>query len=85
MRGYNPGVPIICVLGDMNNSMFPYIEQAVAQFRSETDDTMVTTATLSFEMERLGATTNGHPNRDSNELAAETLTRFLWQTALGAQ
>ena len=84
VRGYNPGVPIICVLGDMNNSMFPYIEQAVAQFRSETDDTMVTTATLSFEMERLGATTNGHPNRDSNELAAETLTRFLWQTALGA-
>ena len=85
VRENNPGVPIICVLGDMNNSMFPYIEQAVAQFRSETDDTMVTTATLSFEMERLGATTNGHPNRDSNELAAETLTRFLWQTALGAQ
>ena len=85
VRGYNPGVPVICVLGDMNNSLFPYIEQAVAQYSSETGDTMVTSATLSFEMERLGATTNGHPNRASNELAAETLTQFLWQTALGSQ
>ena len=85
VRGYNPGVPILCVLGDMNNSMFPYIEQAAAQFQEETGDNLVTTATLSFEMERLGSTTDGHPNRASNELAAETLTRFLWQTAFGAQ
>ncbi len=83
VRENNPGVPIICVLGDMNNSMYPYITQAAAQYSLETGDSLVTCTSLTFEMERLGATTNGHPNRASNELAAETLTRFLWQTALG--
>lgn len=83
VREYNPGVPIICVLGDMNNAMYPYITQAVAQFCNETGDNLVACTSLTFEMERLGSTTNGHPNRASNALAAETLTRFLWQTALG--
>ena len=83
VRGSNSGVPIVCVLGDMNQSMFPYVEQAVSQYRAETGDSLVSCTTLSFEMERLGSTTNGHPNVESNRVAAEALTRFLWQTSLG--
>ena len=83
VRAANPGVPIICVLGDMNASMMPSIEQAVSDYRLETDDRMVTCTALTFQMETLGSTIDGHPNRDSNKLAAETLTNYLWQTALG--
>lgn len=85
VRMCNPGVPIICVLGDMNNSLYPYITQAAAEYQAETGDPLVTCTSLSFEMERLGSTTDGHPNRDSNALAAQTLTTFLWQTALSLQ
>ena len=85
VRICNPGVPIICVLGDMNNSMFPYITQAVQEYYAETGDSLVTCTSLTFEMERLGSTTDGHPNRASNELAAQALTNFLWQTALEIQ
>ena len=85
VRRDNPGVPIVCVLGDMNNSMFPYITQAALEYQVETGDNLVTCTSLTFEMERLGSTTNGHPNRASNELAAQALTSFLWQTALDLQ
>lgn len=85
VRGNNPGVPILCVLGDMNDSMFPSIDQAVTQYCDETGDNLVACSTLTFEMERLGSTTDGHPNRASNQLAAEELTRFIWQTKFGTQ
>ena len=85
VRICNPGVPIICVLGDMNNSMYPYITQAAQEYYAETGDALVACTSLSFEMERLGSTTDGHPNRASNELAAQSLTTFLWQTALEIQ
>ena len=83
VRVSNEGVPIICVLGDMNAAMMPYIEEAVSDYRMETGDTLVISTPLTFQMETLGSTIDGHPNRDSNKLAAETLTAFLWQTSLG--
>ncbi len=83
VRDVNADVPIICVLGDMNASLMPSIEQAVEDYRLETGDRLVTSTPLSFQMETLGSTIDGHPNRDSNKLAAETLTNFLWQTSLG--
>ena len=60
-----------------------YCQQAVEDYRLETGDRLVTSTPLSFQMETLGSTIDGHPNRDSNKLAAETLTNFLWQTSLG--
>ena len=84
VRQNNPAVPIICVLGDMNAAMMPYIDQAVVEYRHDTGDYMVTSTPLTFEMETRGSTIDGHPNRASNQLAAETLTAFLWKTALGA-
>ena len=85
VRMCNPGVPIICVLGDMNGSLFPCIQQAVIEYRAQTGDGLVTAISLSFEMETLGSTIDGHPNRASNALAAEELAAFLWQTALQVQ
>ena len=63
----------------------PYIEEAVSDYRMETGDTLVISTPLTFQMETLGSTIDGHPNRDSNALAAQTLTTFLWQTALSLQ
>ena len=83
VRSSNEGVPIICVLGDMNASMMPYIEEAVTIYRMETDDTLVSSTPLTFEMETRGSTIDGHPNRESNRIAAEALTEYLWQTAFG--
>lgn len=73
VRERNTGAYILCVLGDMNNSLYSAIERAVSEYQSETSDFSVRCATLSFDMGTYGSAIDGHPNRDSNALAAKTL------------
>lgn len=73
VRERNPEAYILCVLGDMNNSLYPAIERAVSAYQSETADAAVKCASLSFDMGTYGSAINGHPNKQSNELAASTL------------
>lgn len=73
VRERNSKAYILCVLGDMNNSLYPAIERAVSEYQDETADFSVKCATLSFDMGTYPSAIDGHPNKDSNALAAKTL------------
>lgn len=77
VRERNMNAYILCVLGDMNNSLYTAIERAVEEYQNETADFSVKCATLSFEMGTYESAIDGHPGRESNELAAETLEREI--------
>ncbi len=79
VRTRNPGAYILCVLGDMNNALYPYIQQAVASYRSITGDQGVDCMTLAFQMDNYPHAISGHPSRESNFVAAQALTNRLWQ------
>lgn len=83
IRQQNGSAYILCVLGDMNNSLYPAIERAAEEYKSETGDTGVKCATLSFEMGTYGSTIDGHPNKQSNALAAQTLVSELRSLPIG--
>lgn len=73
VRLREPNAYILCVLGDMNNSLYTSIERAVSEYQDDTYDSRVKCATLSFEMGTYGSVIDGHPTKQSNALAAETL------------
>lgn len=77
VRLKEPGAFILCVLGDMNNSLYPSIERAVSEYRDDTLDRAVKCATLSFDMGALGSVIDGHPTKESNILAAATLVNEI--------
>lgn len=77
VRLREPGAYILCVLGDMNNSLYPSIERAVSEYRDDSYDSRVKCATLSFEMGTYGSVVDGHPTKESNVLAAETLVNEI--------
>lgn len=77
VRARNPGAYILCVLGDMNNSLYPAIERAAEEYSLESGDNLIKCATLSFDMGTYGSAIDGHPNKDSNRLAAETLIKEI--------
>ena len=76
----NPGVPIVCILGDMNDTMYPHIEKAVASFSEKHPDANVLCTPINFNMAKLGVVLHGHPTAQSNEHAAGELTSYLWET-----
>ena len=77
VREKNPNAYILCVLGDTNNSMFPYIEQAVSEFKSETGDRKADCETIEFKMGENDIVIAGHPGAKSNMLAASQLTEKI--------
>lgn len=77
VRTNNPQAFIVCVLGDMNNSLYPSIEEAVNNYSFESRDYRIRCTTINFDMGAYGSTIDGHPNRESNVLAAQTLVDYL--------
>ncbi|MGN1444484.1 MAG: GDSL-type esterase/lipase family protein [Acutalibacteraceae bacterium] len=73
VRGKNPNAYILCILGDMNNSMYPYIEQAVSEFKAETGDTKIDNTKIDFKMGETDVVISGHPGAQSNRCAAQSL------------
>ena len=61
----------------MNNSLYPSVERAVGEYKAETGDSFVSCSTLSFDMGTYGSAIDGHPNKQSNALAAQTLVSGL--------
>ena len=78
VRRKNPGVPIVCILGDMNDTMYPHIEKAVKAFNKKDDGPKVLCTPINFNMAKLGVVLHGHPTAQSNEHAAKELTDYLW-------
>lgn len=73
VREKNPDAFILCILGDMNNSMYPYIEQAISEFKLETGETKIDNTTIDFNMGQTDIVISGHPGALANKSAAEDL------------
>ena len=73
VRLNNPYSYIMCILGDMNNSMYSCIESAVSNYINETGDHRVKAETISYRMDINDIVINGHPGYLSNLCAAEDL------------
>ena len=70
----NPYAYIMCILGDMNNSMYSCIESAVSNYVNETLDNRISAETISYRMDINDIVINGHPGYLSNLHAANDLS-----------
>lgn len=77
VRSKNPSAYILCVLGDMNNSLYPCIEQAVNDYTGETWDSRIGVRTISFDMGNTDVVIDGHPGVLANHSAANELTVII--------
>lgn len=77
VRNKNPDSYILCVLGDMNNSLYPMIEKAVSDYRINSADYRVEAMMIEFKMGENPVAVNGHPGAESNVIAAEMLIRKI--------
>ncbi len=77
VRSYNENAYILCILGDMNNSLYPSIEKAVEQYRNETADFSVEAMTVEYRMDINDIVINGHPGYMSNLYAAGMLSEKI--------
>ena len=77
VRWNNKDAHILCVLGEINNSMFPYIEKAVSEYIDDTGDSKVYCDTLDFEMRNYTSAIDGHPSAQSHIAASENLTSMI--------
>lgn len=77
VREKNPDAYILCILGDMNNSLYPSIENAVSYYRDNYYDSRVEAFTVDFKMGENDIVIDGHPGELSNICAAESLTEKI--------
>lgn len=77
VRERNPDAYILCVLGDMNNSLYPYIEKAVKDYKLNEGDYRVKAFTIDFRMGENEIVADGHPGTDSNIIASQVLTNEI--------
>ena len=74
VRLHNPYAYIVCILGDMNNSLYSCIEQAVSNYINSGFDHRVTAMTIGYKMGENDIVIDGHPGYLSNVYAANELT-----------
>ena len=74
VRSCNPYAYIMCILGDMNNTMYSCIETAVSNYINETGDNRIKAETVSYRMDINDIVINGHPGYLSNLCAADDLS-----------
>lgn len=77
VRENNPDAYILCILGDMNSSLYLSIEQAVEQYSSENADSKVSASSITFNMEENGTVIDGHPGKKANQVAANELSQLI--------
>lgn len=79
VRYNNPYAYIVCILGDMNNSLYSCIEQAVSNYINSGFDHRVTAMTIGYKMGENDIVINGHPGYMSNIYAANELSSKISQ------
>ena len=77
VRANNPTAYILCILGDMNNSLYPCIEEAVRIYSNEMWDSLVSASTVTFDMANTDIVVDGHPGILANRRAASDLTEII--------
>ncbi len=77
LREKNPDAYILCILGDMNNTLYPSIEKAVASYRETYGDDRAEAFSVEFKMGENDIVIDGHPGALSNLCASVTLTEKI--------
>ena len=81
VREHNPDAQIFCTLGIMGaQSLYPYIEEAVAAYSAETGDTKVTCMQFDGQLESDGIAADWHPTEATHAKAAEKLEEKIRET-----
>ena len=83
VRMYNPYAYIMCILGDMNNTMYSCIQAAVSNYINETADKRISAEIVSYRMDINDIVINGHPGYLSNLHAANDLSLKIAQLTDG--
>ena len=73
IRRHNPDSYILCTLGIMGDALFPAVQAAAEQFRSETGDTDVGVFRFSPQSMADGIAADWHPSERTHTKAAATL------------
>ncbi len=78
VRECNPNAYILCILGDMNNSLYSCIELAVARYKEESGDSQVEAMTVEYRMDINDIVIDGHPGHMSNIYAGGVLSEKIY-------
>ncbi len=77
VRGLNPNAKIICSLGIMGDSLYPYLENAVSDYKSESKDDNILTLKFDVQLEADGYGVDYHPSQVTHTKAALKLANFI--------
>ncbi len=82
VRANNPDATILCTLGIMGAELYPSVEQAVANYQSETGDANVHAMQFDVQSASDGYAADWHPTDATHTKAAEKLTEEI-RTMMG--
>ncbi|MGN0643279.1 MAG: SGNH/GDSL hydrolase family protein [Huintestinicola sp.] len=74
IREDNPDAYILCTLGIMGDSLYPFVEEAVNQYTAESGDTKVSSMKFDVQNQNDGYAADWHPTEATHGKAAEKLT-----------
>ncbi len=77
VREKNPEAFILCILGDMNNTLYPSVEASVSRYCEMYFDSRVEAFQADFKMGENDIVIDGHPGERSNLYASEMLTEKI--------
>ncbi|MBQ7990602.1 MAG: GDSL family lipase [Oscillospiraceae bacterium] len=77
IREVHPDSHIVCTLGIMGDSLYPYIEYAVQGYVEETGDKKIHTMKFDVQSPEDGYAADWHPTEATHEKAAEKLAEFI--------
>ena len=77
IREYNKDATILCVLGIMGDSLYPYVEKAVSIYKEETFDDNILCMKFDVQREEDGYGVDYHPSEITHEKAAQKLIAFI--------
>ena len=77
VRMHNSYATILCVMGVMGDSLFPYIEAAVGAYINETGDCLIETMHIPEQKMEDGYGVDYHPSAVTQQKVADQLTRRL--------
>ncbi len=77
LREVHPDSKIVCTLGIMGADLYPYIEEAVSAYTSETGDKNVYTMRFDTQDIKDGVGADWHPSEKTHEKAADKLAAYL--------
>ncbi len=77
VRGHNPKARILCGVGMMGARIYPYVEQAVRDFREQTGDGQIDSLRLPEQLPEDGLVSDAHPTEVTHAKAAARITAYL--------